>query len=307
MRAVVFLALLAPFAAHAHYFAFDFVTPSGVGTRTDGGFTAVQWVDGADPNGLAELTLYASRNGISPFVLASKDTQFGPLAIPVNDPANIVLWDARAVPPGCYQPFALMIDQIEGTTVRPSTGLVTVGPLDGGNIPPAIWVLNQDFEKPPPDGGNFGLRLKVDDPDDVGEVSIRWSDGRDGGGTLVQGLPTSDGGGTLTYAINTATLPLAPVYYLQVEIRGFDGQLCNVWWGGYLPGRSEADAGIDAGSDDAGVVDDAGTPDGGVVVTPPKGCGCGTSGGPLLQLALGLLFTRRKTPNGPRGACPVSR
>jgi uncharacterized protein (TIGR03382 family) len=295
MRSAALLAWLLPFAALGHYFAFDFVTPSGVGTRTDGGFTAVQWVDGADPNGLAELTLYASRNGISPFVLAPKDVQFGPPAIPVNDPTNVAFWDARAVPPGCYQPFALMVDQIEGTTVRPSVGLITVGPLDGGNMPPAIWVLNQDFEKPPTDGGNFALRLKVDDPDDVGEVTLRWSDGADAGGTIVQGLPTSDGGGTLTYSFSPRALPPATVYYLHAEIRGFDGQRCDVWWGGYLPGSAAVDAGVDAGTDagfeDAGVID--GGADGGGEILPPKGCGCSQSGAPLLVVAA-LVFAQRR-------------
>ena len=307
MRLLLSLMLLTPLVARAHYFTFDFVTPSGVGTRTDGGFTVLQWVDGADPNGLAELTLYAARNGISPFVVAARDAQFGPQAIPVNDPTNLAVWDARAVPPGCYQPFALMVDQIEGTTVRPSSGLVSVGPLDGGNLPPAIWVLNQDFEKPPTDGGSFALRLKVDDPDDVGEVTIRWSDGADAGGTVVQGLPTSDGGGTLTYAFNPRVLPRASVYYLQAEVRGHDGQRCSVWWGGYLPANAMVDAGVDAGSGDAGTGGGAGG--GGESPPPPKGCGCGEPGGPLMiWAALLLVYFRTMRPASAMGTMvPASR
>ncbi len=306
-RAVVVLALLSAFAARAHTFAFDFVTPSGLGVRTDAGFTAVQWVDGPDPNDLAEVTLYASRNGIAPFILSAKDVQFGPPSIPVSDPLNVVAWDARAVAPGCYQPFAVMSDQIEGTTMRPAFGLVTVGPTDGGNLPPAIWILNQDFEKPPTDGGSFALRLKVDDPDDVGEVTIRWSDGADAGGTVVQGLPTSDGGGTLTYAFNPRVLPRATVYYLQAEVRGHDGQRCSVWWGGYLPANAMVDAGVDAGSGDAGTGGGAGG--GGESPPPPKGCGCGESGGPLMiWAALLLAYFRMMRPASAMGTMvPASR
>ena len=287
-RAVLIAALLAvPGAARAHYFAFDFVTPSGVGTRTDAGLTAVQWVDGPDPNGLAELTIYAARNGLSPFIPAPRDVQFGPLAIPVNDPGNVALWDARAVAPGCYQPFAVMTDRIEGTSVRPSTGLITVGPIDGGNLPPAIWVLNAEFEKPPADGGTFALRLKVEDPDDVGEVEIRWSDGSDAGGTIVTGLTTADGGGTLTYSLNPRLLPAASVYYLQVEVKGFDGQQCAVWWSGYLPGKATPDAGAPDAS-----VPDAGAADAGTEVLPPRGCGCNQAGAPMLA-ALAFVIAGR--------------
>lgn len=292
MRAAALAFALLGSAAHAHFFAFDFVTPSGVGSRTDGGFTVVQWVDGPDPTGLAELTFYASRNGFSPFVAAPKDVQFGPPVIPMSDPSNVLVWDARALAPGCYQPFVVVSDQIEGISVRPSAGLVTVDPLDGGNAPPAIWVLNPEFERPPSDGGAFGLRLKVEDRDDVGSLAIRWASGADAGGTLVSGLPTADGGGTLTYSIDTRSLPPATAYYLQVEVQGFDGQRCAVWWPGYLPGNPAKEAGVpDAGATDAGA------PDAGVHVTPPpRGCGCSFGGAPMLGIVavIGGRFGRRR-------------
>ncbi len=302
IRAVGLLAVLFPVVGSAHYFAFDFVTPSGIGVRTDAGFTAVQWVDGPDPNDLATLTLYAARNGISAFLPAPKDAQFGSAGIPVSDPSNVALWDARAVSPGCYQPFALMSDQIEGTTFRTSAGLITVNPLDGGNLPPAIWVLNQDFEKPPKDGGSFALRLKVEDPDDVGQVAIRWFDGEDAGGTVVQGLPTPKGGGTLTYAFNPSRLPEATVYYLQVEVTGFDGQQCAVWWGGYLPGSLAIDGGTGA---DAG--GEALESDGGQNLVALKGCGCSQTASPFVLLAA-CVFARRRRRRHPhlRSASPCS-
>lgn len=275
-------------AVLSHTFAFDFVTPSGVGTKTDGGFTVIQWVDGPDPNDLAKLTVYAARDGIAPFQPGRLDAQFGPMGIPLSDPLNLVVWDARAVPPGCYQPFAVMVDQIEGTTLRLSTGLVTVVPTDGGNVPPALWVLNQPSEAPT-DAGMFGVRIKVDDPDDVSTIAIRWSNGADAGGTVVAGLPVPDGGGTLTYAINPRFLPPAQAYYLNVEVTAFDGQRCNVWWSGYLRGvLPPPDAGSpDAGPGDAG--EDGGPPsDGGPPGPMPRGCGCSAGGAEAGLLALGV-------------------
>lgn len=296
-RCLALLSLLGAAAAQAHTFTFDFVSPSGVGAKTDGGFTVLQWVDGPDPNMLAALTMYAARNGISPFAPAPKDVQFGPVGIPLSDPLNLVVWDATAVPPGCYQPFAMMVDQIEGTTLRPSSGIITVVPTDGGNVPPALWILNQPFERPP-DGGTFGMRIKVDDPDDVGALTLRWSNGADAGGVVVAGLPTADGGGTLTYAIDLKQLPPAQTYYFQAEVKAFDGQQCAVWWNGYLPGLAapmEADAGTDGGTD-------GGTPsDGGPPVAGPRGCGCSTGGAPLLALALWAWILR-----GRRAGCAGS-
>jgi uncharacterized protein (TIGR03382 family) len=284
LRAVLLATLLAPCLARAHAVSFDFVFPSGIGTHTDGGFTALQWVDGADPNGLATLTFYASRTGLPPFAAAPRDVPITTTPINVNDPANVVAWDATQVPPGCYQPFAVMHDSIEGETSRLSAGVVTVVPADGGNVPPAIWILNLDFEKPQ-DGGMFALRLKIDDPDDVGEVALRWTDGADAGGTLVAGLPTNDGGGTLTYAFNARALPPADIYYLQAEVTAFDGQQCAIWWSGNLPGNAPKDAGMM----------DAGEADGGVnPPLMPKGCGCSQGAGPLGLLALGWLLRRRR-------------
>jgi hypothetical protein len=294
MRWLTLWVLAVPLAARAHFISFDFVTPSGVGTRTDGGASALQWVDGSDPQGLADLTFFASRTGLAPFAAAPRDVQIGPSKIAVNDVANVVAWNASQVPPGCYQPFAVLTDQIEGETVRPSEGVIAVAPVDGGNLPPALWILNPQSEKPSANG-MFALRLKIEDPDDLGELSVRWSNGADAGGTIVQGLPTPDGGGTITYAINARGLPPANVYYLQAEVKGFDGQRCSLWWAGFLPGNAVVDAGE---LEDAGAPEDAGTPDAGVTTAPPAvpGCGC-RQAGPLLGLGvLGLGWRRRRDP-----------
>lgn len=279
-------------AAGAHTFAFDFITPSGAGTRTDGGVTVIQWVDGPDPNDLAKLTLYAQRNGIAPFGVGVKDAQYGPMGIPVSDPLNLAVWDATGLPTGCYQPFALMVDQIEGTTLRLSTGVVTVAPADGGNVPPALWVLNQPGEKPS-DAGTLGLRIKIDDPDDRGTLAIRWSNGADAGGMVVSGLPVPDGGGTVTYAVDPRFLPPAQTYYFEAEVTSFDGQVCAVWWSGNVAGSIPAAP--DAGGGDAGVDAGMDPSDGGPPVNPPRGCGCSAGGGPVGLLVLALLVRRRNS------------
>ncbi len=296
MRAGLLFALL-PSVALAHVVTFDFVEPSGVGARTDGGMIAIQWVDGPDPSGLADLMFFASRNGLAPFAAAPRDTQLNASPVAVADPANVLPWDTTAVPPGCYQPFAVLHDQIEGETTRPAAGVITVAPPDGGNIPPALWILNLVSDKPA-DGGQFALRIKVVDPDDVGELTVRWSDGADAGGTIVAGLPTNDGGGTLTYAFNARSLPPAAVYYLRAEAKGFDGQRCETWWSGNLPGNRAPDAGpVDAGAIDAG------TADGGIEPPlTPRGCGCSAGSGPIAWVgALWLARRRGGRPTTGRG------
>ena len=98
----------------------------------------------------------------------------------------------------------------------------------------------------------------------------------------------------------TAGLPASVAYYVQAEVKAFDGQRCAVWWGGYLPGNLSVDAGVDAGTD-AGV-EDAGVADGGGTVTAPRGCGCSTSGGPLLGLAALLAMAAGRCGRRPRWA-----
>ena len=132
------LALLMCAVVEAHVVPFRFVVPDGVGTRADGGVVAVQWTAGPDPTGAAEFSLYASRNGTAPFAVPRYDATIDATSrVPVD---GVRGWDARALPPGCYQPFAQMDDQIEGTTWRRAEGLIAIGLADGGNAPPAVWV-----------------------------------------------------------------------------------------------------------------------------------------------------------------------
>ena len=84
-------------------------------------------------------------------------------SIAVSDPANVLVWNASLVEPGCYHPYAILKDPIEGSSARLSQGLITV--IDGGNVPASVWILNREFDQPTA-AGTFTVRFRVDDPDD---------------------------------------------------------------------------------------------------------------------------------------------
>lgn len=271
------LVLLAALTASGHFFYFDFIVPTGIGVRVNDGMAALQWGDDADPQDLADVTFYASRTGLAPFLNAPRDVRINHVPVPVSDRANVIAWDTREVPPGCYQPFGEMNDKIDGISIRRSFGLITVGPTDGGNQPPAVWIANRETERPT-DAGQLAIRLTITDPDDASALTLRWSDGADAGGTIVAGLPVGAGGGTITYSLRLAQLPPARAYYLEAEALGADGQVCRTWWTGYLPGTVPA---VPDGGVDAGVTDGGKGP-----IAEPRGCGCAQQ---PTGLGLGLL------------------
>ena len=289
VRSLVTAAVLWALPALAHVVPFDFVAPSGVGQATQGGKTTLQWVDGMDPQGLAAFQLFAARNGLPPDGPPARDVTISDAGLPVNEPSNVFEWNAAGVAPGCAQPFAVMQDAIEGETVRPSRGVLRIRPDDGGNEPPALWVVTPPDELPSVDG-TLQVRVKVVDPDDVGTLTLWWTRG-DAGGLLAGPLPVPDGGGLLSYPLRRAQLPPGTTY-LRAEVVGFDGQRCAVWWPGVLEGPEDAGA-PDAGTVDAGTPD-AGTSDAGMTPSPaPRGCGCQGAPGAVLLAALAALRARR--------------
>ncbi|MBX7101792.1 MAG: hypothetical protein K1X89_29020, partial [Myxococcaceae bacterium] len=223
--------------ALAHVVPFDFVAPSGVGQATQGGKTTLQWVDGMDPQGLAAFQLFASRGGLPPDAPPARDLTLSDAGLPVNEPSNVFEWVTSGLAPGCAQPFAVMQDTIEGETVRPSRGVLRIRPEDGGNEPPALWVVTPPDEPPAADG-TLQVRVKVVDPDDVGAVTLSWTRG-DAGGFLAGPLPVPDGGGLLSYPLRRGELPPGAAF-LRAEVVGFDGQRCAVWWPGVLQGPDDA-------------------------------------------------------------------
>lgn len=263
--------------ALAHYVPFDFIAPSGLGQRTDGGFTALQWADG-DFVDQATVRIYAQRSGLHPFEAPRRDVALTDAGLPVKDPRNVVPWDARALDAGCYQPFAEVIDEIEGITTRPAGGIVAVGNAT------AVWVLN-----PVGDGfdaGTFSFRFAVDEPDDPSTFAIGWLSGTtDAGGELVRELPLNKGGGTASYTVQLSRLPPLDTYYLWVESRSADGSTCRVFWNGHLAGPGVPSSGFDAGSSDAGVT----------VPPAPGGCGCGSAPSWSIALAALAVASRRRS------------
>lgn len=279
-------------AASAHVVGFTFFTPSGLDGRTDGGAFTLSWTDGPDSIGTAAFTLHAARNGTPPFRLPTADVDLETTPRLVPDLADTFRWDARAVAPGCYQPFARMTDPEEGVTFRPAEGLVTVSPDDGGNRWPVAWVLTASQEQPS-DAGTLNLRVAYDDPDDALQLTVRWAS-VDAGGTLAAGLPLTPGRGETTYAVNPAFIAAAGPLYLQVEVTSADGHACSTWWSGtlLLAGAGAIDGGGDAGSSGAGG-GSGGAGGGGGAAQPGCGCAAAPLFGPALLLLL-LLRRRRQ-------------
>jgi hypothetical protein len=305
MRRALWLTLLAS-AAHAHVVNFDFVEPSGAGNVADAGSYTLQWLDSYDSTGMTKFELYAARSGVGPFATGlDASVEITSASISINDPLNLYLWDLTQVEPGCYQPFALVHDPLEGTSARPAAGVVTVAPADGGNVPPSLWFTTVTGAQPD-DAGNLSLEVDYQDPEDPGTLELDYFGSDHDGGTLAQGLPLPKGGGRVAYSFPLVFLPHPGSYFVRAVAHSNDGRDCQVWWGGsiFVPGDagSTDDAGFDAGQD-AGEPFDGGTPDGGTTPTPNKGCGCGAGGASLALAAWVLLLTRssraREQARGP--------
>ncbi len=274
-------ALMGPVAS-AHAVRFQFVVPDGA-ARSTGGQAVVQWLAGPDPTGSAEFSLYASRGGIPPFGAPSYDATLDATSrVPVD---GVFAWDVAGVPPGCYQPFAEVDDQVEGVTWRPAPGILAVAPADGGNLPPVIWVTTPANEPVSADGG-LRLSYRVEDPDDATRVSIEWVQADGGSGVIAAGLGAPSGSTGASVLIAPAKLPAAESCFLRVKAQSDDGRSCTVWWTGRLTGAAPPDGGQGGGPPDAGQ-----TPN------RPQGCGCGAAPDALAFTSLLLTaggFARRR-------------
>ncbi len=271
------LALVSSLTASAHVINFEFVAPDGVGQRTDGGFTAVQWIDSFDANDTSSVLLRAQRSGVSPFTAPVPDAKIREGAIKISDNANVEPWDTTALPHGCYQPYALVTDAFELTTVvYPANGVISVG------ASPAIWVLNprdQGFD----DAGVFVLRMRVD-ADSPTRLSVRAANGTGEMSELAAGLPFTNG--ITTYSLSRSRFGADDSAFLQVEASLADGGLpCAVWWPGFLSLTHDAGTRVDGGVSDGGSQPSL----------PPSGCGCHSGGAGLAAVALMFLTRRRKS------------
>ncbi len=297
MRSLALGCLLFAGAAQAHLVAFDFIAPSGAGQVSDGGVYALRWVDSVDSTGMTVFELYAARGGVGPFASGlDASVEVTQASVAIDDPLDLFLWDTRGLEPGCYQPYALVHDPIEGTSARPAAGVVTVAPTDGGNVPPSLWFVTVPSTQPD-DAGNLALELDYEDPEDPGTLALEWYGSDHDGGALASGLPLPQGGGHFAYTLPRALLPGPGSYFLRAVAHSQDGRDCAVWWGGFVwvPG---GDGGVDAGADagtDAGDAADAGQPDAGTTPPPPsRGCGCDAAGGAFGLLGLIRAVLRRR-------------
>lgn len=287
-RAALAAAMLAASAAFAHVIVFTLELPAYVGNHPgDGGIFTLQWVDQAAAGPKAIVTLYATRTAWSPFdspdasLLIATD-------IPYASPVDVWDWDTRDAGEGCWQPYAVIDDPIEGVSSSKAAGRVTI--TRGANVPPAIWVTTAKTALPDRDA-KLTLEWDVDEPDDPSRVDLRWTAGDGDEGVLVSGLPLSPGTRTASYTFDVRRLPPKAVW-LKLEIFSGDAGRCDAWWSGFVTGRS--DELLDAGSaSDAGSApSDAGPPG-----PLPRGCGCHTTEAVSL-CALALLLLRPRCSRG---------
>ncbi|MBL8949209.1 MAG: hypothetical protein JNK82_00435, partial [Myxococcaceae bacterium] len=299
MKRLALIAASLPVVVMAHVVEFDLQLPAYVGNYpSDGGIYALEWTDVIAPGPKASVTIFGTRAALSPF--DAPDGSVIASDISPSSPVNVFDWDTTTFEDGCWQPYAIIDDPIEGRSITRGEGRITVA--NGGNVPPAIWVTTPRAALPGPDR-RLALEWALDEPDDPSLVSVVWRAGDGEEGTLVAGLPLSAGTRSATYAIDVRRLPPKPIF-LRVIVSSGDAGWCDAWWGGFVTGRSDelvdggtpSDAGIgthDAGSGDAGSLPpDAGEPplpaDAG---TEPSmkapGCGCNSAEG-FASLAMSI-------------------
>ncbi len=299
-RAVPLLLLaVLPAAAIAHVIQFNLELPAYLGNYPDpdSGIYTLQWTDTIAPGPKANIQLWATRAAFTPFETPDGSLLIAPDISP-SSPVNVYDWDTADAGDGCWQPYAIIDDPLEGRTVSKAEGRVTVA--HGPNVPPAIWVTTPRAALPDRDL-RLQLEWALDEPDDPSVVSVLWkaSDGEEG--TLVTGLPLSAGTRSATYSIDVRRLPPKPIF-LRVTVSSGDGGFCDAWWGGFVTGRPDAlpDAGgaPDAGPDAGSPVDAGENPpaDGGTTIPPaPRGCGCNSAEGlTLLGMSISLRLLRRR-------------
>lgn len=288
MRRATFFVALLPLAALAHVVLFTLELPRFTGNYpADGGIFTVQWVDQVAAGPKATVALWATQAAWGPFEAPDASLLISPDVAP-GSPVNLFDWDTSDAGEGCWQPYAVIDDPIEGVSFSKATGRVTV--VRGANVPPAIWVTTSKTELPDRDA-RLTLEWELDEPDDPSRVTILWTAGDGDEGTLAANLPISAGTRTASYTFDVHRLPPKPIW-LKLEVRSGDAGFCDAWWSGFVTGRSDelVDAGVDAGSPtDAGA--DAGPADAGTEVPiTPRGCGCHSG---AEALCLGLLALAR--------------
>jgi hypothetical protein len=298
-RTLIAALVLGSGAASAHAVSFDFVSPAGAGNRTDAGLFVFTWTDGPDAPGQTTARIFLSRPSLLPWGKPDGGVEVEVTAAPfaIADPDNTFVWPSAGAAAGCYQPWVRMTDPMEGASVVPARGLVTV--LGGANVPPSVWITTP-ANAVLSDAGRLEVQFDVDDPDDMTFVTLEARTAESAAVRLATDLPLSLGGGSGSFVVDTALLD-AGVWYLHVVVREGDAGTCDAWWPGTLYLQRGADGGsadagrLDAGVRDAGGSNDAGTGGGGGGTAPPQPCGCQAGGPGLALLALLTLARGRCT------------
>ncbi|MBI3181013.1 MAG: hypothetical protein HYZ28_02590 [Myxococcales bacterium] len=246
MRAIAAALLLSPFAALAHGTLFTFLAPDGVGNLPDGGMALIRW-SAYEPLGTVMLDFYASRRALSGWPQTGSqapDVLINPTSLLVADAGDTYAWVTSAAPAGCYQPYAMLRDPVEGDEYVESQGKVTVpGP---SFVPPAVWIANTPGELVDP-YGTFEIRFRVHDPDSATSVSLKYRDATGVYG-IAEGLELPDGGGEGRYPFSVAGIPKG-LYQLYARAEAPNEPPCETTWRGMLwvPGGPYLDAGVSDG------------------------------------------------------------
>ena len=289
------LVVLAGSIALAHVVAFDIVLSRRTGNFPDSaGIFPLQWVDQESRGGMATARLFVTRAAYGPFGAPDANDVIAVSApIPLSSPVNVADWDTRDAGAGCWQPYAVIDDPVEGQLVSLAEGRVTVGGA------PAIWVMTPAAAQPD-DAGRLLLTWEMDSSLDSA-VAIEWQTFDGVRGTAAARLPLSAGTRTASYGVDVSLLP-ARATFLQLTLTS-DAGTCDAWWRGYVI-RAVVDAGqpdggmssdggaADAGAPDAGRPADGGAADAGGDLRR-GGCGCDSGSAPLLLLLAVLALRRR--------------
>ncbi len=293
---IVPLALLAAAPARAHEPDFTFVEPQGLGSVLQDGQVRLRW-EGSDLYGAFSIGLYASRNAVSSYVrpdlttdlpITESDLTFGAGGVPYHD------WDLTGLPPGCYQPYAVLRKPGE-TYFKPGPGKVTVRSPE--SVPPSVWITNFPDEEVD-EHGRFIVRFRVNDPDSATTVTLKYGDGK----TLfdlASGITFPPGGGEGTWEFDASQLENGYYeLYAQVEAEGEPS--CEALWpealwvpgGPYAPITEEQPPTCEGPPDPVDPIPTEPDPQEVAAPADPPASGCSTCGSALLAPVVPLVWSR---------------
>jgi hypothetical protein len=155
----------------------------------------LRWI-AYDADGTATVQLYASREALSGWSDPGgpEDVRVSMPEFPVQGSPDRFRWDVSHLGPGCYQPYALVADDMDLVpTWSMAPGKLTVPGT--GWTPPSVWLLNGTADRVDA-SGRLRVRYRVHDPDSPTTVSLKYRRGEQMG-PIADGLSLPAGGGSL--------------------------------------------------------------------------------------------------------------